>query len=179
MKRAVLAGVNSIEHGTAGTDEVFKLMAERQTAYFPTLAASASTSEYSGSYKPGGPLSPGMQRAKEAFQLAMKDGVIIGCGSDVGVFAHGTNYKELSLMVQYGMTAPRALLAATAVDAKIIGHETDLGQLKPGFLADVIAVAGDPTQNIETLKDVRFVMKDGRIYKEPAPTPATAGRAAR
>jgi imidazolonepropionase-like amidohydrolase len=120
-----------------------------------------------------------MQQAKDAFQMAMKDGVIIGNGSDVGVFAHGTNYKELSLMVQYGMTAPKALLAATAVDAKIIGHENDLGQLKQGFLADIIAVAGDPTKDIDTLKDVRFVMKDGRIYKEPTPTPATAGRATR
>ncbi len=164
MKRAILAGVNSIEHGTGGTDEVFKMMAERGVAYFPTLAASASTSEYSGAYKPGGPLSPGMERAKSAFQLAMKNGVIIGCGSDVGVFAHGTNAKELSLMVQYGMSAPKALLAATTVDAKVLGRENDLGQIRPGFLADIIAVPGDPTKDIETLKQVAFVMKDGRIY---------------
>jgi imidazolonepropionase-like amidohydrolase len=166
MRRAVLAGVNSIEHGTGGTEEVFKLMAEKGVAYFPTLAASASTSEYSGAYKPGGPISQGMQRAKDAFQVAMRNNVIIGCGSDVGVFAHGTNAKELSFMVQYGMSAPKALLAATAVDARIIGHEQDLGQIKPGFLADIIAVPGDPTKDIETLKDVRFVMKDGKIYRQ-------------
>jgi imidazolonepropionase-like amidohydrolase len=117
-----------------------------------------------------------MERARATFQLAMKNGVIIGCGSDVGVFAHGTNYRELSLMVQYGMSAPKALLAATAVDAKIIGHESDLGQIRQGFLADIIAVAGDPTRDIETLKDVKFVMKDGKIYQDFIPAPATAGR---
>ena len=168
MRRAVLAGVNTIEHGTGGTEEVFRLMAERGVAYLPTLAASASTSEYSGAYKPGGPPSPGMERARQAFQLAMKNGVVIGCGSDVGVFAHGTNAKELSLMVQYGMPAPKSLLAATSVAARILGRESDLGQVRAGFLADIIAVPGDPTRDIETLKNVSFVMKDGRIYKEPS-----------
>jgi len=168
MRRAIEAGVDTIEHGYTGTKEVFELMAKRGVAYLPTLTAEEAYGEYFGGYKPGGPLLPGMERALQSFKYAMEAGVTIGLGSDVGVYTHGTNYRELEWMVRGGMTPTQALLAATSVNAKIIRMADQLGRIRPDFDADLIAVIGDPTENVKTVRDVRFVMKAGTVYKNVA-----------
>jgi imidazolonepropionase-like amidohydrolase len=167
MRRAALAGVDTIEHGNGGTEATFRLMAERHIAYMPTLTAVEGYAEYFHHYTRGSAPTPQMQQAARAFALAREAGVTIGCGSDVGVFTHGDNWRELAWMVRDGMSPVEALTAATATDAAVLHMSKELGGIHPGMLADVIAVAGDPTQKIEAVKDVRFVIKDGVVYRRP------------
>lgn len=167
IRMAVLAGADTIEHGYGATEATFKLMKERGTAYIPTLTAPEATGEYFQKHVRGGAPTPGMQQAQRAFQLARKLGVTIGNGSDVGVFAHGTNARELAWMVKLGMSPLEAMRAATVVAAQILGKSQDLGQLKAGMLADVVAVDGDPTRDIAAAARVGFVMKGGEVFRRP------------
>jgi len=148
MRRAILAGVDTIEHGYGGSAATFALMHLKKIAYLPTLMAAQSISLYRGDWKPGGAPSQRMAEAADAFRLAREAGVTIGCGSDVGVFAHGTNLDELIAMQKLGMTNEEALTAATSVGAAILRRAHDLGRVREGFQADLIAVEGEPLANL-------------------------------
>lgn len=162
MRRAIMAGAETIEHGDGGTAEIFKLMVERHVALCPTLAATEATSQYAG-WKKGQPEPPGIVHKRASFKAALDAGVTILSGSDIGVFPHGENAREIELMVDYGMPRLDALKAATSVAGRVL--HMNIGEVKPGMFADLIAVDGDPATDISALRRVKFVMKAGTVYK--------------
>lgn len=151
MRRAAMAGVETIEHGDGGTPEVFRLMKERGVALCPTLAIAGANAE----------------RKKAVFKQALEAGVTIASGSDVGVYAHGDNAREIEAMVNFGMPLIDAVRSATSVDARVLHQEEKIGRVKAGLFADLIAVEGDPTRDVSALRRVRLVIKGGVIYKSP------------
>ncbi|MEP1983782.1 MAG: amidohydrolase family protein [Maribacter dokdonensis] len=165
MKRAILGGVETIEHGDGGTAEIFELMKEKGVGLCPTLAAGDAITQYRGWNKSTDPEPERIQQKRKSFKMALDSGVQIVFGGDVGVFPHGENYREMELMVDYGMKPLDVLISATSNNAKMF-HLNQLGNLEKGFLADIIAVEGNPTKDISVMKNVSFVMKDGVVYKE-------------
>ena len=166
MRRAVLAGVRTLEHGDGGTADTWALMKERGVALCPTLAAGHAISQYGG-WVPGQGPDPARVSAKRAsYRAALEAGVEMCFGGDVGVYPHGDNVRELELMVEWGealgMDALAALRAATSGNARIL-ELSDRGRIASGLLADLVAVAGDPTSDISALRQVRLVMKGGEV----------------
>jgi imidazolonepropionase-like amidohydrolase len=165
MRRATLAGVTTIEHGDSGTPEIFKLMKEHNVALCPTLAAGEATTMYHGWKKGIDPEPERLKQKRISFANALKAGVTICMGGDVGVFTHGDNAREMLLMVDYGMKPLDVLRSATSINAQVFGLN-NLGSLKAGYLADIIAVQGNPMEDMKAVKTVKMVMKDGVMVKE-------------
>jgi imidazolonepropionase-like amidohydrolase len=165
MLRAINGGVKTIEHGDGGTIEIFKLMKKKGIGFCPTLAAGHAINQYRGWNKNSDPEPKSIMQKRKTFKIALDSGVQIVFGGDVGVFTHGENYREMELMVDYGMKPLDVLKSATSANADIF-QLNDLGQLKKGFVADIIAVSGNPLEQISVMKNVSFVMKDGLIYRE-------------
>ena len=166
MRRAILAGVETIEHGDGATPQIYKLMREHDVALCPTLAAGDAISQYGGWNKGVDPEPPRITAKRKSFREALDAGVKICFGGDVGVYPHGDNVRELEMMVEYGMDAEEALRSATSTNADIfhIGHE--VGRIRAGMLADIIAVKGDPATNISALRNIEVVIKDGEIVRQ-------------
>lgn len=171
MKRAVQAGIKTLEHGTYMDEETMDLMIEHDTYYVPTITAGkavADSAEIEGYYPElvepkAREIGPEIQNT---FQKAYEHGVNIVFGTDAGVFAHGKNAREFGYMTEVGMPAMEAIQSATATAAQVLDIDDQLGTLEQGKTADIIAVPEDPTEEISAMEEVTFVMKEGAIYKE-------------
>jgi imidazolonepropionase-like amidohydrolase len=163
MRRAIAAGVDTIEHGYGGTPEIFRAMHDKGIALCPTLAASDAVARYRG-WNGQDPAPAAVEENRRSFRLALAAGVPICMGGDVGVFPHGENWREMVLMQQAGMAPIAVLTAATSGNAHVL-HLDDRGSLKPGLLADIVAVEGDPTKDVAAVKSVRLVMKGGVVFR--------------
>jgi imidazolonepropionase-like amidohydrolase len=166
IKRAVLAGAETIEHGDFIDVEIGKLMKEHNVTYIPTIAAVDMINQYRGWNKGTSPEPAAVTNKKKSFKEAIASGVTIGMGGDVGVFPHGENVLELELMVEYGLPVMDALKACTSINAKAFHLEKQVGSIKEGLKADILVVTGDPSKNISDLRKVKLVMKDGIIYRQ-------------
>lgn len=167
MRRAIAAGVDTIEHGYGGTPDIFKAMHDRGIALCPTLAASDAVARYHG-WNGQEPAPEGVAQNRASFRLALAAGVPICMGGDVGVFPHGENAREMILMQAAGMAPAQVLIAATSGNARILHIADRLGAVKPGLLADLIAVPGDPTRDVSAVKTVTMVMKGGVLIRRDA-----------
>ncbi len=167
MRRAILAGAETIEHGDFIDEEIAQLMKDHKVTYFPTLAAVDAINQYRG-WKKGKDAEPAaVQNKKKSFKIAVDNGVTIGVGGDVGVFPHGENVYEMELMAEYGGMKPVEILkSATTVNARALHMENEIGTIRVGWKADLMAVRGDPSKNISELRKVQFVMKDGIIWRQ-------------
>lgn len=165
MRRAIIGGVSTIEHGDGGTEEVFRLMKDKKVALCATLTEIEANEQYKGWKKGIDPEPERVTQKRKSFQLAIKTGVTICCGGDVGVFAHGDNAREMELMAEYGMPAIDILRSATSVNADVFEYSDKIGRIKKGLFADIIAVEGDPAIDIKNIWKIMLVMKDGVIYK--------------
>ncbi|PZR27656.1 MAG: amidohydrolase [Citrobacter freundii] len=165
MRRAIIAGVHTIEHGTNGTPEIFRMMKEKGVALCPTISADESISTYNG-WKPGSlPEPERIIQKRKIFKQALEAGVTICAGGDVGVFTHGKNYIELEKMVEYGMKPMEVLKAVTNGNATIFGWSGKIGVIRKDAFADLIAVPGNPAENIKVIETVKMVMKGGVVWR--------------
>ena len=165
IRRAVLAGAETIEHGDFIDVEIGKLMKEHNVTYIPTVSAVDVISQYRGWKKGVTPEPANVTNKKKSFKEALASGVTIGMGGDVGVYPHGENVLEMELMVEYGMKTYDVLKAATSVNARAFHLDNQVGFVKEGLKADLVIVTGDPSKNISDLRKVKFVMKDGVVYR--------------
>jgi len=172
MRRAILAGVSTIEHGDNGTPEIFKLMKEKGVALCATIAAGDAILQYRGWKKDqqegqvSQPDPASIINKRKTFRMALDAGVTICMGGDVGVFTHGDNAREMELMVDYGMKPMDVLRSATSVNADVFGYGDKLGRIKKGLLADIIAVEGDPSVDINNIRKIKIIIKGGQVIKE-------------